>query len=123
MSLIFLFYQVKSSPELGRYLEASRPLSHGSTILSESPVVAGPRDEKVCLGCYKADPKSQCPQCGWPACEASCPGLQDLAHHGAECVLLRTYSRRVQYVSEDFFKYVQYHNKGYIHVYLHEYIL
>lgn len=80
-------------------------LSTGSTIMNESPVVVGPRDDRVCLGCYKLDPQANCPQCGWPACDPNCPGLQDLAHHGAECVLFRIYARRVQVVSDDFFRY------------------
>lgn len=43
------------SPELGRYMVASRDLKAGDVILREDPIVVGPKQvtEPVCLGCYK----------------------------------------------------------------------
>ena len=47
--------QVCSSPELGRYLVATRDLKPGEMIISETPLVMGPQAVTipVCLACYK----------------------------------------------------------------------
>lgn len=93
-------YEVCKSEELGRYLVASRDLSPGDVVLSERPLVFGPKgmrftmDQEAtvpCVGCYKpvsADVGERCAKCGWPVCTGNCPGLTDLRHHGAECEIL-----------------------------------
>ena len=50
-----LCVQVCSSPELGRYLVATRDLKPGEMIISETPLVMGPQAVTipVCLACYK----------------------------------------------------------------------
>ena len=47
--------QVCSSPELGRFLVATRDLKPGEMIISETPLVIGPQAVTipVCLACYK----------------------------------------------------------------------
>lgn len=52
-------FQVKSSGDFGRYLVASRDLQPGDLVLTERPLVFGPKampnPETVmpCVGCYK----------------------------------------------------------------------
>lgn len=69
------------------------------------PIVFGPRpDDYVCLGCYSPGPQERCPHCFWPACSSFCSGLTEFEHHGAECIILRLYARRVQFIKDDFFR-------------------
>ncbi|XP_038222646.1 SET domain-containing protein SmydA-8 [Zerene cesonia] len=93
-----LRYEVKSSEELGRYLVASRDLAPGDVILTEPPIIFGPKampdpEAKMpCVGCYKpifTDIGERCSSCGWPVCSGNCPGLTDSRHHGLECLVLR----------------------------------
>ncbi|XP_033330721.2 SET and MYND domain containing, arthropod-specific, member 5 [Megalopta genalis] len=86
-------WEIHESPELGRHLLASRDLSPGDLILSESPLVWGPSlhtDQRVCVGCGKrcTSDSTRCKTCTWPACEQDCPGLLDKHRHGSECPLL-----------------------------------
>lgn len=80
-------YKVCESNELGRYLVATRDLKPGEMVISETPLVLGPRAVTIplCLACYKpADGKFSCPKCGWPMCNPGCAKSQV---HEPECVL------------------------------------
>lgn len=86
-------WEIHESPELGRHLLASRDLSPGDLILSESPLVWGPAlhtDQRVCIGCGEQCKfcTTICKFCLWPACQVDCPGLTDKNRHGLECPLL-----------------------------------
>ncbi|KAL4707869.1 hypothetical protein ACJJTC_010304 [Scirpophaga incertulas] len=90
-------YEARSSEELGRYLVAARDLSPGDLVLTERPLVFGPKGmpdpeaSMPCVGCYKpvfTDVGERCSQCGWPVCSGNCPGLKDPRHHGVECKIL-----------------------------------
>ncbi|KAK6626661.1 hypothetical protein RUM44_009137 [Polyplax serrata] len=101
-------FQIRSSLELGRFMEATRPIGSGEVLFSELPIVVGPGPEvTVCLGCYDPAPQERCPQCFWPVCSTSCPGVTDPDHHGTECVIFQMYTRRVEVVHEGFFTWVQ----------------
>ncbi|XP_063829127.1 SET domain-containing protein SmydA-8-like isoform X1 [Ostrinia nubilalis] len=105
------FEHVRSSDELGRYLVAARDLSPGDLVLTERPLVFGPKGmpdpEAVmpCVGCYKpvsTEAGERCSKCGWPVCSGNCPGLTDPRHHGAECLIL---SARPDCELKDMFNY------------------
>ncbi|KAM3965846.1 SET and MYND domain containing, arthropod-specific, member 5 [Aphomia sociella] len=90
-------YEVRTSGELGRYLVAARDLTPGDLVLTERPLVFGPKampDPEVsmpCVGCYKpvsTEVGERCFRCGWPVCSGNCPGLTDPRHHGVECHVL-----------------------------------
>lgn len=90
-------FQIKSSPLLGRYLQATLDLHPGDRIARESPLIVGPKlalAEPICLGCHKplnpnlAD-NARCPRCFWPACSARCSGLSDAHTHAPECAILK----------------------------------
>ncbi|CAH0725549.1 unnamed protein product, partial [Brenthis ino] len=90
-------YEVHKSEELGRYLVAARDLSPGDVVLTELPLIFGPKampDPEAsmpCVGCYKpvfTDIGERCSRCGWPVCSGNCPGLKDPRHHGVECDIL-----------------------------------
>ncbi|XP_008476173.1 histone-lysine N-methyltransferase ASHR1-like [Diaphorina citri] len=90
-------YEIKSSPLLGRYLQATLDLHPGDRIARESPLIVGPKlalAEPICLGCHKplnpnlAD-NARCPRCFWPACSARCSGLSDAHTHAPECAILK----------------------------------
>ncbi|VVC95652.1 unnamed protein product [Leptidea sinapis] len=92
-------YEVRSSEKLGRYLVSSRDLDPGDVILTEAPIVFGPKamsDPEVkmpCVGCYRpifTDAGELCAKCGWPVCSGNCSGLTDTRHHGMECLILRS---------------------------------
>lgn len=92
-----LAYEVHSSEDLGKYLIASRDLQSGELVLTERPLVFGPKampdPEAVmpCVGCYKpvfTEAGERCSKCGWPVCSGNCPGLKDPRHHAAECEIL-----------------------------------
>ncbi|XP_035444047.2 SET domain-containing protein SmydA-8-like [Spodoptera frugiperda] len=86
-----------SDDDVGRHLVASHDLSPGDIVLTERPLVFGPKamlDPEVampCVGCYKpvfTESGERCTKCGWPVCSGNCPGLKDPRHHGAECDIL-----------------------------------
>ncbi|KAJ2940451.1 hypothetical protein O0L34_g134 [Tuta absoluta] len=90
-------FEVKKSEELGRFLVAARDLAPGDLVITEHPLVFGPKampDPEAtmpCVGCYKpvfTDVGERCAKCGWPVCTGYCPGLKDPRHHGAECEVL-----------------------------------
>ncbi|XP_052128934.1 SET domain-containing protein SmydA-8-like [Frankliniella occidentalis] len=93
-------FEVDTSPELGRHLVATRDVAADAVLLTEAPLVAGPRHHDnprgPCLGCLQplpadvaADAQAMCPGCLWPACSADCPGLRDALSHLAECRVLQ----------------------------------
>ncbi|XP_075213241.1 SET domain-containing protein SmydA-8-like [Lycorma delicatula] len=90
--LICNSYEVKLNNQLGRYLIASRDLSTNDKIISESPLILGPKmfePTPLCLGCYRPPtPGVRCPNCLWPFCHPQCPGLTDPHHHSVECFIL-----------------------------------
>nr|XP_013189669.1 unnamed protein product [Amyelois transitella] len=89
-------YEARTSEELGRYLVAARDLAPGDLVLTERPLVFGPKgmlnqDAMPCVGCYKQVSTvvgERCSRCGWPVCSGNCPGLTDPRHHGVECHIL-----------------------------------
>ena len=89
---------MRSSPELGKYLIASRDLSPGDIIISEPPLMVGPKlhsEQPLCLGCHvpaRFDSEYRCPKCLWPFCGPSCPA--DPRIHGPECVILRLQAKK-----------------------------
>ncbi|XP_014250343.1 protein msta-like [Cimex lectularius] len=87
-------YEVKRSPDLGRYLTCKRDIEIHGTILTELPLVFGPKFSSPtpqCLGCYQPldldNIEARCPKCNWPACSADCPGLTHRHHHLQECLV------------------------------------
>jgi hypothetical protein len=54
ISLQLFLSQIGQSPELGRYLVASRDLAEGEVLFVEAPLVVGPVSitPPVCLHCY-----------------------------------------------------------------------
>ncbi|KAJ9579508.1 hypothetical protein L9F63_004827 [Diploptera punctata] len=91
-------FEIRSSPELGKYLVASRDLSPGDVIISEQPLIVGPKlhsEQPICLGCHvptRFDSEYRCPKCLWPFCGPSCPA--DPRIHGPECVILRLQAKK-----------------------------
>ncbi|CAB3361783.1 Hypothetical predicted protein [Cloeon dipterum] len=81
-------YKEGSSPELGRYLVAARDIEVGQTIITETPIIIGPKQvtPPVCLGCLKPGPKARCQLCKWPLCDEECPGWD--TNHAIECAAL-----------------------------------
>ena len=90
--------QVCTSPELGKYLVASRDLSPGDVIISEGPLVVGPKlhsEQALCLGCHaptRYDSDYRCPKCLWPSCGPTCPA--DPKVHAPECTILCLQAKR-----------------------------
>ncbi|XP_015595619.1 protein msta [Cephus cinctus] len=88
---ICIAWKIQESPELGRYLIASKDLYPGDTIIAEDPIIWGPAlhtDEIICIGCGYKNPTSTCPTCRWPSCKSTCEGLKNVNGHGIECKLL-----------------------------------
>ncbi len=84
---------------MGRYLEASREINERSTIVTEAPIIVGPRwtaDDLEqgsgfsCVGCFEPIKvlKCKCPKCNWPACRPECIGLVNPQLHDLECAIL-----------------------------------
>jgi hypothetical protein len=71
---------------------ASRDLSPGEIIISEGPLVVGPKlhsEQPLCLGCHapvRYDSEYRCPKCLWSCCGPSCPA--DPKGHAPECSIL-----------------------------------
>jgi len=88
-------YKVCSSPDLGRYLVATRDLKPGEMIISETPLVMGPQAVTipVCLACYKPATNKYTCKCGWPMCNATCAKAQ--CHEG-ECNLTQIRGSPIQ---------------------------
>lgn len=95
-STLFCF-QIASSPELGRFLIANRDLNPGDLIISEVPLVFGPRPYPIeegpipCAGCSRlipADTTIRCVNCGWQLCDPACLGIRNPFAHAQECAVL-----------------------------------
>lgn len=76
---------------LGRHIVATRHILRNEVILSEMPVVFGPKlvSEPMCLGCNVKLAQSpgqqkfyECSSCKWPLCGKRC---EKSAVHVAEC--------------------------------------
>lgn len=92
--------QVASSPELNRFVKASRDIPAGTIIFTEIPTVVGHKwsltgEERCtpivpCVGCFKhiRIGGAKCPKCTWPACSSECKGLTDPTLHAIECPIL-----------------------------------
>lgn len=91
--LICRAFEIAENEKLGRHLVATRDIAVGETILSELPIVWGPKPHKcpkICVGCGQIVKTSdtKCIKCLWPACSWDCKGLTDKERHGLECDLL-----------------------------------
>jgi len=95
-------FKVGHSEEAGRYLEATRDIAAGAFILTEHPLVVGPKwvldetEKKLpvvpCIGCFQPTlvyGQHRCKQCHWAACSPDCPGLENDRLHKIECGVLR----------------------------------
>ncbi|XP_074040747.1 SET domain-containing protein SmydA-8 [Leptinotarsa decemlineata] len=90
-------FEIKEDPVLGKCLVATRDLKAGDVILSELPIVYGPRPHMVeegpvpCPGCCRlilGENSPRCEGCDFPVCDPNCPGLKDMEKHGHECMFL-----------------------------------
>lgn len=84
---------------MGRYLEANRDIEERKTIITEAPIIIGPKwtsEEMepgqgfICVGCFEPIQvlKCKCPKCSWPACRPECVGLVNAQLHDLECAIL-----------------------------------
>jgi len=70
-----LAYKIAHDPVLGHHLLANRNIKEGEVILTEAPLVMGPKQMTipVCLCCYTpVDGSYRCPKSGWPLCGPPC---------------------------------------------------
>ncbi|CAH1154576.1 unnamed protein product [Phaedon cochleariae] len=90
-------FKIADDPVIGKCLIATRDIKPGEQILSEYPLVSGPRPHFVeegpvpCPGCCRliiGQQAARCKGCDFPVCNPDCPGLQDLNRHGQECLVL-----------------------------------
>nr|CAI5852284.1 unnamed protein product [Callosobruchus analis] len=90
--------EISTSKELGRHLLATRDLKPSDVILTEAPLVFGPKPQQIkegpfpCVGCCRIlvdQTCERCPLCLWPVCKLDCPGLKQPNLHGFECTILR----------------------------------
>lgn len=90
-------YTIEQTPQLGRFLVATRDIQPGDLILTELPLVFGPRPYPIeegpvpCVGCSKLvppDTPARCQNCGWQICDPSCIGIRNPLGHGQECPVL-----------------------------------
>lgn len=97
-------FKIQSFEDIGKCLVATKDLQPGDLILSEFPLVIGPRPHMVergpvpCLGCCRliiAEQSPRCEGCDWPVCHEGCEGLRDPEIHGHECLLLGLRQHRV----------------------------
>ncbi|KAF4524592.1 hypothetical protein B566_EDAN008547 [Ephemera danica] len=90
-------FEVECNDELGRHLVATRDLQAGEVIVSEAPLVAGPKQVSapLCLGCHAARPRARCSRCLWPLCSLSC------THPAAECAALSVACAPLEFGDDD----------------------
>ncbi|KAG5877975.1 hypothetical protein JTB14_032236 [Gonioctena quinquepunctata] len=90
-------FEICQESTIGKCLVATRDLKSGDVILSEMPVVHGPRPHMVeegpvpCPGCCRliiGENSPRCEGCDFPVCDPMCPGLKDMNKHGHECMFL-----------------------------------
>ena len=83
-----------SSPELGSYLVAARPLEPGALVLDEEVAVLGPvtapEPAPLCPGCYYPTTGYRCGACGVQLCGPACEAAASSPHR-AECGTLARY--------------------------------
>ena len=68
-------YIIKRNELYGRYCVAARDLPQGTIIMSEGPLVVGPKRSSlpICLGCHKrVDGSYRCTKCTFPLCGPEC---------------------------------------------------
>ncbi|KAG5681719.1 hypothetical protein PVAND_011129 [Polypedilum vanderplanki] len=97
-------YEIYKDEKIGRLLRATREIKAGSLIISEAPVIIGPKwtsdeddeeDENFfkfsCVGCFEviSNLRHKCDVCMWPCCSPDCPGLTNAELHDIECQLLK----------------------------------
>lgn len=78
-------WKLSKQPELGRFMMATRDIAAGELLLSDAPLLIGPKQitEPVCLACYRpVDGNCTCKKCGFPICDDDC---QDAESHQPEC--------------------------------------
>ncbi|OXA58556.1 SET domain-containing protein SmydA-8 isoform X2 [Folsomia candida] len=83
-------YVIKKNEVYGRYLVAARDLPQGTIVLTESPLVVGPKRTTypVCLGCHqRVDCSYHCSKCGFPVCNESCENNPN--HSENECPIFQ----------------------------------
>ena len=71
-------YKIEKNETLGRYVVAVRNIPKGTIILTEEPLVVGPKvySPPICLGCHrKVDGTYFCSKCGFPMCSAECEAV------------------------------------------------
>lgn len=91
-------YKISTNDRVGRYGVVTRTLEPGECVLTEFPVVIGPKPHTyvMCLGCYAAvDGSTLCSSCGWPVCGPECEAAP--CHANAECPVFK--SARVRFQS------------------------
>jgi len=82
-------WKISKHPEIGRYMVATRDMAPGELILSDAPILIGPKQitEPICLACYRpVDGSYRCKQCGFPMCDKDCAGADT---HEPECEAVR----------------------------------
>ncbi|KAL7037454.1 hypothetical protein ACKWTF_009232 [Chironomus riparius] len=93
-------FEIVSDEKIGRLLRASRDISAGNILISESPIIIGPKwtldeDEEMlkftCVGCFETINTLyyKCPSCSWPACSSECIGLLNSELHDIECQFIK----------------------------------
>lgn len=81
-------YRVERNDKVGRYAVATNDLEAGEQVLTETPVIIGPKSNSpvLCLGCYvPVDGSVLCAKCAWPLCCLECG--ENPYHKEAECEL------------------------------------
>jgi len=80
-------YKIEQSPEVGRFLEATRDIQKGEVLWTEAPLVVSPVaiTPPVCLDCYAPVNGSYlCRKSGWPVCAPKC---EKKIEHNPEVVI------------------------------------
>ncbi|VEN63535.1 unnamed protein product [Callosobruchus maculatus] len=105
-------FEISTSKELGRHLIATRDLKPSDVVLTEEPLVFGPKPQQIkegpfpCVGCCRIltdQTCERCPLCLWPVCKLDCPGLKQPHFHGFECTILR--QRATNTEAKPFYEY------------------
>ena len=92
-------FRIERSSAMGRFLMATRNISEGELIFTESPMICGPKQltKPVCLGCHKeltsTTPYVKCIRCNWPVCSQKCG---DCPQHDPECRATRAAGARIK---------------------------
>ncbi|XP_064097941.1 SET domain-containing protein SmydA-8-like [Macrobrachium nipponense] len=88
-------FTISKNQKCGRHLVASRDLEVDDLIITEAPLVLGPKQdtEPVCLGCYKRiSGNYRCSRCTWPMCGPKCESSPE---HQPECDVTRAASLNI----------------------------